>query len=686
MFEPAFQRRLAAIMFTDIEGYTALMQRSEQAALDLRARHRGIFHTTTVRHHGEVVQYYGDGTLSLFPSAVDAVRCALALQQQFKEAAIPVRIGIHEGDILTGEEDIVGDGVNIAARLESIAEPGAILFSEEVRHEIANQDDLPVQELGTFHFRNVARPRVVFALASSGLTIPTPQAIKRRLQAGPRPAAQRKLAGRTGLAVLLGGLAVIALLLFLGERLLSPYTAPQQVGEAEAPILLVLPFENLSGDSGQDYLASGMADEIRSRLAGVRDLRVIPRTSSQYVKDRQMSIAQIAQDMEVDHILEGTVQRQGDILRISVQLNDAKANQLTWSSAPFHGKMAEVFAFQEKIAREVVEQLRVELTEEDAQHLRIDAPLDPEVYDLALRAESTNDEALWKQVLSLDSTYVRAYYALAGIYMSRGIFWGLADPDSAKTAAEEYLAKALAIAPDYSDPIGPALRGSFAFYWEWDFEQAQALYQEATRTSEYGLFPELHLYLLTGQLDKAMQRAEGLQAYQHLWRRWQGKGLTHGLRGEYDEALANLRTAIIHNPKAISGYMHLGQIYLAAGYPDSALATLEQGIAIGAGLRPPFMLGLMSIAAERTGRVEEAKTLRQELVRRWENRGPAGSPAFALGMAYSALGDKEKAFQWLERSFDGHEVEMIWLKMEPQLAPLHSDPRYGELLRRVGFP
>jgi len=183
-------RQLKAIMFTDIVGYTALMQQSERAALKYRQKHRRVFEPTTQEYGGQVIQYYGDGTLSIFDSNVAAVRCACSLQRQFQNyPAIPVRIGIHFGEVVLSESDIIGDSVNLASRVESLGAAGSVLISGKVAEEIGNQEDLPLNLLGTFHFKNDKKKREIYAVAAPGLHVPTTEELEGKLEA---PAGARR--------------------------------------------------------------------------------------------------------------------------------------------------------------------------------------------------------------------------------------------------------------------------------------------------------------------------------------------------------------------------------------------------------------------------------------------------------------------------------------------------------------
>ena len=179
-------RQLTAIMFTDIQGYTAMMQHDEQAATKIRERHREIFNYTTGKYHGNIIQYFGDGTLSTFKSAIDAVQCAMEMQLAFQKApVVPVRIGIHIGDIVITEEEIIGDSVNVASRIESLAVPGSVFISDKVYDEIKNQSSIETKSLQTFELKNVEKPIEVFAISNKGLIIPNASDVKGKTEGPP---------------------------------------------------------------------------------------------------------------------------------------------------------------------------------------------------------------------------------------------------------------------------------------------------------------------------------------------------------------------------------------------------------------------------------------------------------------------------------------------------------------------
>ena len=251
------QRKLAAIMFTDMVGYTALMQEDEQKAKRNRDRQRRVLEESIHGHHGKVLQYYGDGTLSVFGSVIEAVSSALEIQQELKkEPQVPLRIGLHVGDIVYEDEGVYGDGVNIASRIESLSVPGGILISEKVFDEIKNHPALPAKSLGEFRLKNVKRPIEIFALINKGLTVPSAE----------------DLPSKT---------------------------------DTSFKSIAVLPFVNMSADPENEYFSDGISEELINALTKVDGLLVTSRTSSFAFKGKTEDVRQIGSQLNVSRVLEG---------------------------------------------------------------------------------------------------------------------------------------------------------------------------------------------------------------------------------------------------------------------------------------------------------------------------------------------------------------------------------------------
>ena len=259
-------------MFTDIEAYTAVMQHDENRAIVLRTKHRKILEAEHERFHGRIVQYYGDGSLSTFHSAVEAVQSAIEMQLLFMQEGVPVRIGLHIGDVVFQNEQVIGDGVNLASRIESLGVAGSILMSERVHNEIINQPQIKTVSMGVFDFKNIDKPVEVFAVNHELIFVPQASSLK----------------GKT------------------------------KDKNVQNKSIAVLPFVNLSNEPGQEYFGDGIAEEILNSLTGLKDLKVAGRTSSFQFNRNDSNLREIGEKLGVSTVLEGSVRKQGSRLRVTV--------------------------------------------------------------------------------------------------------------------------------------------------------------------------------------------------------------------------------------------------------------------------------------------------------------------------------------------------------------------------------
>ncbi|MEO8415947.1 MAG: adenylate/guanylate cyclase domain-containing protein, partial [Ginsengibacter sp.] len=291
-------RQLAAIMFSDMTGYTALMQQNEQLAKEKRGRLKEVLENFVAGYHGKILQYYGDGALSIFNSAVDGVKCAVEIQQALqREPKVDLRIGIHSGDISIEEETIFGDGVNLASRIESLAVPGSVFISEKVFDEIRNQENLTAREMGYFELKNVIKPVRLFAIDNIGLVVPNRSALK----------------GKT---------------------------------KQPANRLAVLPFVNISTDPENEYFSDGITEELLNALTKIDGLQVTSRTSAFAFKGKNTDIREIGIQLNVDRILEGSVRKAGNRVRITAQLVNAADGYHIWSEN-YDRDLTDIFKVQD---------------------------------------------------------------------------------------------------------------------------------------------------------------------------------------------------------------------------------------------------------------------------------------------------------------------------------------------------
>src|SRR5215204_6134898 len=306
-------RQLAAIMFSDMAGYTALMQQNEQLAKVKHKRLKEVLEASVSVHQGKILQYYGDGALTIFSSAIDGVNCAIEIQRALQlEPKVDLRIGIHTGDVSIENETIYGDGVNLASRVESLAVPGSIFISEKVFDEISNQENLKTREMGYFEFKNVQRPVRVFAITNTGIIVP------------PREALQGKTKQPTNR-------------------------------------LAVLPFVNMSADPENEYFSDGITEELLNALTKVEGLQVTSRTSAFAYKGKHDDVRDIGIKLNVDKILEGSVRKSGNRVRITAQLINAADGYHLWSEN-YDRNLTDIFAVQEEISRIIANKLRENLT------------------------------------------------------------------------------------------------------------------------------------------------------------------------------------------------------------------------------------------------------------------------------------------------------------------------------------
>lgn len=339
-------RQLAAIMFTDIEGYTSLMQKNESKAIAFRDRHREVFDFTTRKFNGRILQYYGDGTLSTFPSAIDAVQCGIEMQLAFskEEPRIPIRIGIHSGDIIVTADDIIGDGVNVASRIESLATTGSVYISEKVYDEIKNQPELLTASRGIHTLKNVTKPMEVYAVTNyelGGIDIP-----------------DTDLAGDSGRGSFIkwSVVAVAVILLAIFAYSTGIFNRESGYDSIAAGIvdksIAVLPFKNESSDSSNLYFVNGLMESTLNNLQKIKDLRVISRSSVEKYRNTNMTIPEIAKELNVSYFVEGSGQKVGDQVLLNIQLIEASGDRHLWADQ-YNRQIVDIFALQNEVATKI---------------------------------------------------------------------------------------------------------------------------------------------------------------------------------------------------------------------------------------------------------------------------------------------------------------------------------------------
>ena len=462
-------RKLAAILVADIVGYSRLAGADEDRTLArLRGLRSDLIDPAIAAHHGRIVKRTGDGSIIEFRSVVDAVRCAIEMQNGLIErnAGVPedrrieFRVGIHVGDVVEESDgDLMGDGVNIAARLEGIAKPGAICLSEDAYRQVSGRLEMEVTDLGPTQLKNIDRQ-----IRAYSLQVGVPAKPKPAKPAEPvTPAAPTPQKRRFGLAPLAAALAALLVVIAGGAWWFLNANRPASVATnapAEAPRLsiVVLPFANLSGDPAQDYLVDALTDELTTSLARIPGTFVIARNTAFTYKGKPVDAKAIGKDLGVRYVLEGSVQPSSDQVRVNAQLIDADSGAHLWAEQ-FDTPRADLLQMQDEIVIHLARAMELQLTEAEASRLKRRPAANPDAEDLALQCQAALEKAgylgkeadaaypLCEQALRVDPNNVRALSVLANKFQLPVNMGASTDPKADLKRADELVSQALALDP-----------------------------------------------------------------------------------------------------------------------------------------------------------------------------------------------------------------------------------------------
>jgi len=409
------KHKLAAIMFTDMVGYTSLMQEDEDKARELIERHRAHMKPFVGKHGGEIIQYVGDGTFCRFDSAIEAVNSALEIQKVLEmEPEINLRIGIHVGDVVVKGDEVYVDGVNVASRLEPLAEAGGICVSHQVYENIKNQPGLSLSSLGKKALKNVDEEIEVFAVTPA--TEPSPVASYTKK---PSPASSK--INMKWIAVA----AVVTILVIVGLKIDFGTVEVESKKDINSLSIAVLPFDNMSSDPENEFFADGITEDILAQIAKIKSLQVISRTSIMQYKNTTKSLSEIGKELGVATILEGSVRRGGNRVRIIAQLIDTETDKHLWAET-YDRDLDDIFAIQSDVALKIAAALQATLSIEEAASIKRKPTDNLEAYDFYLKGRSLfytyertqNDKAIemFEKALSLDSSFSLAYSGLSLSY------------------------------------------------------------------------------------------------------------------------------------------------------------------------------------------------------------------------------------------------------------------------------
>jgi TolB-like protein/class 3 adenylate cyclase len=653
MSPQAFQRRLTAILSADVVGYSRLMRDDEDLTIRTLTGHREMMATLIDHNNGRIVDSPGDNLLAEFFSVIQAVDCAVEIQRELAErnAELPedrrmeYRIGVNLGDVVKEGDRIYGDGVNIAARLESMAEPGGICISGFVYNQVKNRLKLEYEFVGEQFIKNIKEPVPVYRVLSL-----------------PGAAAHRVIKARKD-----------AEKVSMGPSLM------------DKPSIAVLPFINMSNDPEQEYFSDGMTEELIGALAKLKGLKVISRTSAFYFKGEHVDLRTVGEKLKVDNVLEGSVRKAGNKLRISAQLIKVADDTHLWSES-FNRELTDVFDIQEEISQAIVKNLRVKLLGMTDERLVKDYAKSNEAYELFLKGLFFQNKGFlkWNRAtecyemsIQADPDFVPAYAKLADL-LTRRIIPHSSSPGETYQKVNELVLKALEIDDKYAYTyVAIAIN---KIQQEYDWPSAEKAYKRGIELNPglSDVYAGYASYLLTlGRIDEAIvpiRRAMELDPLSIWIRMFRGFQLycSHQLEQAIDIVQKDVELAP-NDPLLLDP---LVAAYAGKGMHETAISRLQQFSHI------PLYASHLGWHYAKGGKRDEAWNILSEFLER-ADRGYF-SPYMIAGI-YAGLGEKDKVFEWLDKAYELHDPFQLYLKFFYWFADLHSDQRWTEQMKKRGL-
>jgi adenylate cyclase len=628
-------RKLAAIMFTDMVGYTAMAQKNEDLALRLLAEHRRLVRPIFREHHGKEIDSIGDAFLVEFASALDAMKCSLQIQKILKESnfrrdedkRILLRIGVHLGDIVHKGRKVGGDAVNVASRIEPLAIPGGVCVSEQVYAAVVNKVECSFQSMGNPHLKNVSTPIEVYKVSE------------------------------------------------LGE---NPKKTIEVTTTQPRNRIAVLPFSNMTPDPSDDYLADGMTEELIS-------------TTSKFKEGAGKTIGEIGNELKVGSILEGSIRKSRNSVRVTVQLIDANTDKHFWSRS-YDGELTNIFALQVDIAKKVANELQVSILTQEAKRIKKTPTQSSLAYRLYLKGRFLwNKRGLddtrraieyFELAIKEDPRFALGYVGLDDCYLLLNFNWKI-DLEKNSQNAKEMVAKAIELDPELAE--ARATYG-FALLHDCKLHEAEAELEKAVQLKpNYSSAHQWYGRALSYQMRWAeafthIEKAEELDPvspiplYNHATILY--------FRREYEKALQLAKQAISLNPNL--GQLHFGLVWVygimkkfedARREAETAVKMLEVAFPH---IRVHMNVTLAWIENDR----QRLRALLPDLEAHLEQ---SFARAFWIACFHFFLGQTDEGFKWLEESYMRREVDILEIAQDQRLDGIRSDPRYYEFLDRLGL-
>lgn len=597
MAEAGQRRKLSAILSADVVGYSKLMAHDESATVATLKEYRAAVGRVIERHAGRVVNAPGDNMLVEFPSAVEAVQAAIEIQRDIegRNAELPevrhmhFRIGVNLGDVIEEEDGtIYGDGVNIAARMEALADSGGICISSAIYDAVEGKLDFGFDFIGEQHVKNIERPISVYRVRSE----PGAKSVRQA-----RPIHKPVLVAVAALVIV--GMAGIGVWQLTERSKPRPAVAVEGSGEQAqikqdvalalpaGPSIAVLPFQNMSGDPDQEYFSDGITDDIITDLSKLQGMMVIARNSTFTYKGKAVDIRQVGRELGVRHVLEGGVRKFGDRVRITAQLVDATNGDHVWSER-YDRPLKDVFALQDEITEKIVLALNVHLLRGDDARILRESTDNPEAYDYYLRGWNANmrftredfiyAEQMYEKALELDPEYALAMVQLGWLEREAAGSGWREFPDESRKKARDWANRAL----ELDDSVGDAYSLlSMIELGDENHEQAVALARQAVDlipSSPDALAMLSFPLSYSGKAEeglKTMQKALRLNPFPPAWY-YHGLGVAYLLMGKFDHSIEAYRECLSLAPEYVFCHINLTIAYMGAREKEQGIAQAKE--------------------------------------------------------------------------------------------------------------
>ena len=690
-------RKLSTIFFADIAGYTSIMHSDEAKAMEYLQIFKKILEDKVSKYEGHIVQYFGDACLLSFDSATSGVQCAISLQQDFQEINLPIRIGMHLGEVVFTDNNVFGDGVNIASRIESMGIPGSILLSSAIRNQIKNKNEFQLTSLGSFEFKNVAEPIEVFAIDTDGLSVPVKSEIQGKFK---EPLRKPKKAIWYSVILALLVVAMFAINYFTGHEVKPNEIVSNDILENS---IAVLPLINLnSKNEDLDYFSDGVTQEIIDELAKINSIVVSAFSTTYHYKNLGMQPVEIAKELGVKYLISGSsrIFDNNKRIKLSIELINPFTKERLWNST-FDEELSDAPSIQLAVAKKVAENLNIELTISEEKNLEKPNTTSGEAFRLFLHAKAEinklspagfeNGTKYLEEAIKLDSNFSQAYTLIAWRYTagaSADLTPGIRSTHESVELAKPFIDKALELDPKSSDSY--LVRGNMKLYSQHNIQDAKKDVDLAIAINSWPQIPTnycictvVSTYIALGDVVKAKEFGKLAKKVDpaHALFDWD-EGNLEMLDGNYNEAQKHYGIAVGKAPIPLF-HTFLGWSFYYNEQYEEALKYLSKAYE-NSPLPGRMTVSTLSNTYLKMGDQNTADRYLQELL----DRDAEGEHHLKLFIAdiYLTRNNIGNALDYLEQGLENSDWGFaVFLSQIPLFKTLENEPRFQEIRRKIQF-